>query len=139
MSKDTQALIEQRLDELRSRAEKARDKAYAPYSSFQVGAALLTRGGQIFSGCNVENATYGATCCAERTAIGNAVSSGERDFIAIAVSTHAEQPTPPCGICRQVLAEFNMDMAVYSFAADGSSRSFKVSELLPAAFTSDDL
>jgi cytidine deaminase len=91
-------------------AQGARDKAYAPYSAFSVGGAVLTRSGHVFAGCNVENATFGATLCAERSAVAAMVTAGHRDPIACAVVSGAPEPVAPCGICRQVLAEFAPDM-----------------------------
>ena len=87
-------------------AEYARTKAYAPYSNFKVGAALLTKRGRIFHGCNIENSSFGATICAERTAVFKAISEGERDFLALAVVADTEGVCSPCGICRQVLSDF---------------------------------
>jgi cytidine deaminase len=121
-------------------ARQARQKAYAPYSSFCVGAALRTRSGRVFTGCNVENVSYGLTVCAERVAVGKAVSEGERDFEAIAVVS--EGTATPCGACRQVLAEFNRDLRVIVADVEGSEenhREFCLSELLPEAFLPGDL
>jgi cytidine deaminase len=105
------------LDELKKKelimmAKQASEAAYAPYSEFRVGAALLSKSGRIFTGCNVENASYSMTICAERTAIFKAVSEGEVTFLAIAVYVDSKLPFPPCGACRQVLAEFAYDMPV---------------------------
>ena len=99
------------LTELIRKAQEARARAYVPYSGFHVGAALLCKDGTIFSGCNIENSAYGPTNCAERTAIFKAVSEGYREFETIVIVSDSEQPTPPCGVCRQVMAEF----AVRSF------------------------
>lgn len=136
---NTDRFIQTHLEELKLLAELARDRAYAPYSNFKVGAALLCRNGKIFTGCNVENATYGATVCAERHAIGNAIVAGEQAFVAIVVSTLAATPTPPCGICRQVLTEFNPDIVVLSFDRNGIQRRYVVRDLLPDAFTPEAL
>jgi len=124
--------------ELIRAALDARRWAYAPYSKYPVGAALLTASGQIFSGVNVENAAYPTTICAERVAVFKAVSEGERDFAAIAVAT--ENGGSPCGSCRQVLAEFGLDIVV--LIADGKGElvdETTVAELIPAAFTPTDL
>jgi len=95
-----------KIEELISLAKKACSNAYAPYSKFNVGAALLTKNGKIFTGSNIENASYGATVCAERVAIFKAVSEGEREFESIAIYTNADKLSFPCGICRQVMIEF---------------------------------
>lgn len=119
--------------ELMQIAEKAKKNAYAPYSDFHVGAALLTKGGKIYTGCNIENASYGAAMCAERVAIYKAVSAGETDFTAIAVTGSAD-PCPPCGICRQVLAEFcHADFQIITQTHD-KLESITLGELLPRAF-----
>ena len=118
--------------ELIALATKARKQAYAPYSHYEVGAALWTASGQVYTGCNVENASYGLTICAERTAAVKAVSSGERDFVAIAVVT-ADGGTP-CGSCRQVLAEFGPHMRVLVADAAGNYKAYRLDELLPDAF-----
>ena len=118
--------------ELIALATKARKQAYAPYSHYEVGAALWTASGQVYTGCNVENASYGLTICAERTAAVKAVSGGERDFVAIAVVT-ADGGTP-CGACRQVLAEFGPHMRVLVADAAGNCKVYRLDELLPDAF-----
>jgi cytidine deaminase len=114
-------------------ARDARENAYAPYSKFTVGAALDTGEGQVFLGCNVENASYGLTMCAERVAIGAAVTAGYRDFATIAVAGPDGVVTSPCGACRQVLAEFNPDMTVVYTTPDGPVTT-TVAELLPHSF-----
>ncbi|TZE81856.1 cytidine deaminase [Calorimonas adulescens] len=119
-------------------AEKAKEMAYAPYSNFKVGAALLAKDGVVFTGCNVENASYGATCCAERVAIFKAVSDGYKDFEAIAISG-GKKFTYPCGICRQVLVEFNPDMRVIIGESNGELKEYKASELLPEFFGPKEL
>jgi cytidine deaminase len=124
-------------DELIARAVAARERAYAPYSCFQVGAALLSKSGRIYSGCNVENAAFGGSICAERTAIVKAVSEGEREFEAIAVVT--ENGVSPCGPCRQVMLEFAPDMAVIIADTHGNRRVTTVRNLLPDGFTPDQL
>lgn len=125
------------IEPLIERAKRAREGAYAPYSHFAVGAALLTRSGRVFTGANVENASYGLTVCAERVAVFKAVTAGEREFqaIAIASSTGAS----PCGACRQVLAEFGLDMLVISVDMDDRVRQWTLEELLPASFGPQDL
>jgi cytidine deaminase len=125
--------------ELMRTAEKAKKNSYSPYSRFRVGAALLTRGGKVYTGVNVENATYGAAICAERTAVVKAVSEGEREFDAIAVSSDAEEGSLPCGICRQFLAEFGGDIKVITGRADREIKIHSVSELLPCAFSKAEL
>lgn len=120
-------------------ATAARERAYAPYSGFKVGAALLTDLGEIFTGCNVENASYSLTNCAERTAVFKAVCAGVRNFLAIAVVTDLEKPAPPCGACRQVLAEFSYDMQVIMANTKGDIIRSSLRELLPLAFDSTGL
>jgi len=115
-------------------AVEARGRAYAPYSGFAVGAALLSKGGRVFTGCNVENASYGLTMCAERVALFRAVAEGVREFLVIAVAC-GEVPCSPCGACRQALYEFAPDLRV--IMADGEGRAWNaasLSELLPSAF-----
>jgi len=119
--------------ELVAVAREARDTAYAPYSGFAVGAALRTKSGRVHSGSNVENASYGVTICAERVAIFKAVSAGEREFEALAVVS--ETVAPPCGACRQVLAEFGLDTKVIIAGLDDSQEVHTVRDLLPIAFT----
>jgi len=119
---------------------KARENAYVPYSKFPVGAALLTKDGEVILGCNIENASFGLTNCAERTAIFKAVSEGKREFSAIAISGNTEGPISPCGACRQVLAEFcDKNMPVYLTNLEGIVTETTVAELLPGAFTTEDI
>jgi cytidine deaminase len=117
-------------------AAKARQAAVAPYSGFKVGAALLTRAGGIISGANVESASYGLTCCAERVALFSALTNGEKDFVALAVVARAPGGPMPCGACRQLLAEYAANAIIW--VADSRAleavREFSVKELLPAAF-----
>lgn len=115
-------------------AREAQEKAYAPYSSFRVGAAVYTADGEIFQGVNVENAAYGSSMCAERGAISAAVAAGYRDIAAIAVVGDSEAPTVPCGACRQVLAEFNPEMRVIMGAQSDDVMVMTLDELLPEAF-----
>jgi len=112
-------------------AKIARRSAYAPYSNFTVGAALLTKDGKIFTGCNVENISLGLTICAERSAVAAAVNAGKMDFVAIAVVTNSKKPAVPCGACRQVLAEFSPSMRVLAATGDGLLEQFELSDLLP--------
>jgi cytidine deaminase len=120
---------------LTERARAAKGRAYAPYSLFQVGAALLCSDGTIVDGCNVENASYPAGTCAERVALGAAVVAGHRVFTAVAIATDAPEATPPCGICRQALAEFTPNLAVVAIDADGRITRWTLDALLPHPFT----
>ena len=117
-------------------AARARERAVAPYSKFKVGAALLTKRGEMISGANVESASYGLTCCAERVALFNALTGGKRDFIAVAVVARAPGGPMPCGACRQLLAEYAPAAKVWvaDSRAPGKIREFRVRELLPSAF-----
>jgi len=122
-------------DMLAELAKEASERAYAPYSKFEVGAALLGASGQVYTGCNVENVSYPLTLCAERTAVVKAVSEGEREFTALAVYT--PNGVTPCGACRQVLREFCEDLPILTVSAAGDRRLYSLSELLPAAFVPD--
>lgn len=126
---------------LEARATAARANAHAPYSSYRVGAALVTRKGDVFTGCNVENASYGLCLCAERSAIAQMVSSGARDPIAMVVATRGPKAGTPCGMCRQVLAEFALDLPVRLIAVDppGPTVETTLEALLPNAFRADSL
>ena len=119
--------------ELINLARKVRKNAYAPYSHYKVGAALLGRSGTVYTGCNVENASYGHTVCAERTAVLKAVSEGETEFQAIAVVT--KNGGSPCGACRQVLSEFAPHLTIYIADKDGEYRATRLNKLLPDSFT----
>lgn len=126
--------------ELLQIAKDAKLRAYAPYSNFRVGAALLTVDGEIYSGVNVENASYGLTNCAERTAIFKAVSEGERYFKAIAIASDSENFITPCGACRQVMMELGgKDLDVIISKNNGEIRILKLEELLPLSFTKNSL
>jgi cytidine deaminase len=126
------------MDELIKAALAARDKAYSPYSHFKVGAAVLGESGRVYTGVNVENASYGLTNCAERTAIFKAVSEGETKFKALAVVADVPHPVPPCGACRQVMAEFGI-AKIITCNTKGERREFSLDELLPYAFDKTDL
>jgi len=126
---DRRALIAQALE--------AREHAYAPYSRYRVGAALLGRSGRVYTGANVENAAYPLTTCAERIAVAKAVSEGEREFIALAVAT--ANGAPPCGSCRQIMCEFGKETTVLIADTNGNYRETTVAELLPDGFRAEDL
>lgn len=121
-------------DKLISAARAARENAFAPFSGFRVGAALLSKDGEIFTGCNVESATYGLTMCAERVAIFKAVSEGVSEFESIAVVTGADRLTPPCGACRQVIWEMCGNVKVFLANLEGLRETFEMKDLLPEAF-----
>lgn len=131
MNRDLEALLQA--------AREAQRQAYAPYSHFAVGAALLTASGKVFTGCNVENASYGLTICAERVAVGSAVAAGERDFVALAVVAPSPGPISPCGACRQILVEFSPGMRLILANLDGEVLETTAGDLLPGAFTARDL
>lgn len=120
-------------------AIEARKNAYAPYSHFKVGAALLAKNGKIYTGCNIENSSYGASVCAERVAMFKAVSEGEREFVALALVTDTDEPVMPCGICRQVLAEFAPKLKIYSATISGVVKEVTLDKIFPDAFTKKDL
>ncbi len=133
-------------EELLTYAHAARAVAYAPYSGFSVGAALLAKDGRVFCGCNVENAAYTPTCCAERVALFSAVAAGAREFSAIAVVGGSDdaaakiRPCYPCGVCRQALSEFSQDGALaVHLQNDGQSVTYTLSELLPHSFDAAQL
>lgn len=132
MMKTKQALIEA--------AKTIREKAYVPYSRFQVGAALQTVSGNIYTGCNIENAAYPVTCCAERVAIFQAIANGEKSFTEMAVVADTERPVPPCGSCRQVMSEFfPSDMLIHLTNLKEDVKTVKMEELLPFSFQPSDL
>ncbi|TLQ08655.1 cytidine deaminase [Marinilactibacillus psychrotolerans] len=131
---------DEQLTNLIKNATDMLDRAYVPYSKFPVGASLLTKGGTIYSGCNIENASFGLTNCAERTAIFKAVSEGEKNFEYLVVTGDTDGPISPCGACRQVMAEFFFpEMKVLLTNRKGQNQETTVQELLPGAFTSKDM
>jgi cytidine deaminase len=130
----TRSLAPDDEDALRKAALLARARAYAPYSSFRVGAALLCSDGEVLLGCNVENASYGLCQCAERTAVGTAVASGRRTFIAIAIATASSPPSPPCGMCRQVLSEFCDDLPLLLVNPQGEQETVSLKAIFPTSF-----
>jgi cytidine deaminase len=125
--------------ELFQEAVKAKEYAYAPYSKFKVGAALLTKDGKVYTGCNVECASFGGTNCAERTAIFKAISEGNKDFEAIAIASDNGMFTFPCGICRQVIFEFGKDIKIIVGDKNEEIKVISIKELLPYGFSSEDL
>ena len=125
--------------ELIKQAMKVKENAYAPYSNFKVGACLLAKSGKVYLGCNVENSSFGATNCAERTAIFSAIASGEREFEKIAiVGSNPNDYAYPCGVCRQVMSEFG-DFTVIVAKNENDYKEFKLSELLPHSFSKDSM
>jgi cytidine deaminase len=133
------ALRDAHFDALIAAAQTAREHAHAPYSNFRVGAAVRAKSGRIFTGCNVENATYGLTLCAERVAIFKAISEGDRGFDAVAVVADTDALTPPCGSCRQILWEFCGDAEVILANLHGKVERYRMSALLPKPFDSSFL
>jgi cytidine deaminase len=126
LSEDIESLIET--------AKRAREQAVAPFSNFQVGAAVKTADGNVYTGCNVESASYGLTVCAERVAIWKALSEGERQFTDLAVVADTETLTPPCGTCRQIIWEFARGARIVFANLEGKSEEFHIADLLPRAF-----
>jgi len=126
-------------EKLIKEAEKARKRAYTPYSKFKVGAAVLSANGEIFNGCNIENASFGMSVCAERVAIFKAISEGSTKFEAIAVIGDTDKPCSPCGACRQVISEFGEDIPLIMANLKGDVNIKKIKELLPEAFGKKDL
>lgn len=128
------------IENLIEESKKAREKAYVPYSKFGVGAAILTKDGKVYHGCNIENAAYSMCNCAERTALFKAYSEGDRDFTMLAVVADTERPCSPCGACRQVISELcSQDMKVVLTNLKGDILEITVAELLPGAFSPEDL
>ena len=126
------------MTDLVARAREAMRNAWAPYSEFRVGAAIEAADGRVFVGCNVESASYGLTICAERMALGAAVAAGARSLQRVAVTTEVEPPAAPCGACRQLLAEFGLNLEVIA-AGPSSERRWTLAALLPDAFTKESL
>lgn len=124
--------------ELMKMAIEARQNAYAPYSHFAVGAALLAESGKVYTGCNIENASYGLTCCAERNAIFAAVGAGERRFKMLAVAADSPEPVAPCGACRQVIAEFGIPLVVMGNLKE-ATKTMAAEELLPYGFGQESM
>jgi cytidine deaminase len=122
------------LDRLIEKAKEARKKAYASYSNFLVGAAVIGGSGKIFTGCNIENSSFGLTICAERVALFKAVSEGEKEVKILALVTDTQTPVWPCGACRQVLAEFDRELLIVSSNLKGQKEEKKLSEIFPEAF-----
>ena len=120
-------------------ARKVRDNAYAPYSGFKVGAAIVAEDGRIFVGCNVENASYGLTICAERNAIASLVASGNRIPVSIAIVAKEGVICPPCGACRQALSEFNPELEIIMESQGNGFKVYKLSEILPLSFSTKDI
>ena len=125
--------------ELIEKAIKAKEYAYVPYSNFRVGAALLTGDGTVYTGCNIECASYGGTNCAERTAIFKAVSDGKKDIKKIAIVSDLDDYTFPCGICRQVINEFGSEIEIVLANKEKEIKTFRMEEILPYSFSAKDL
>jgi cytidine deaminase len=125
--------------QLAKRAQAARKHSFSPYSQFRVGAAIITKSGKVYTGCNIENSSFGLTICAERTAIFKAVSEGEREFTAIAIATDETRFISPCGACRQVIMDLAGDVDCILTDKAGAIKVLRMSDLLPHPFTSEDL
>ena len=137
--KEGEDTVKEEYIKLVKEAEKARKRAYTPYSKFKVGAAVLSVDGKIFTGCNIENASFGLAVCAERVAIFKAISEGSAKFEAIAVIGDTDKPCSPCGACRQVISEFGEDIPLIMANLKGDLKIKKIKELLPEAFGKNDL
>ena len=122
------------LDELKALAISMQERAYCPYSNFPVGAALECADGTVFTGCNIENASYPVGSCAERTAVSKAISEGHRDFVRIVIAARTDDVCVPCGMCRQFMQEFSPEMEIICLNKHGEAKSFKLSDLLPYGF-----
>src|SRR5215472_874902 len=127
------------MDRLAEAALAAREHAFAPFSKFRVGAALEDMAGRVHTGCNVENATYGLTICAERVAVFKAVSEGAREFVRIAIAADTDQLTPPCGACRQILWEFCGDIEILLVNPRGAAETMQLKDLFPRPFDANSL
>lgn len=131
--------MDEKIARLLGLAIEARKNSYSPYSNFPIGAALLCKNGEIYTGTNVENASYGLTNCAERTAIFKAVSEGVQEFDTMVVVADTERPIPPCGACRQVILEFGEDIQVILANLKGDYQQYQIKDLLPGAFNRKDM
>ncbi len=131
--------MENQVENLIESAIEARERAHAPFSNFRVGAAVRTKSGKIYAGCNIESASYGLTVCAERVAIWKAVSEGEKEFTEIAVVADTHELTPPCGVCRQIIWEFCGDIPVIFANLKGDAETISMKELLPRPFDAKSL
>jgi len=125
--------------ELLEKAIEAKEKAYVPYSNFRVGAAVLTKDNKVYTGCNIECASFGGTNCAERTALFKAISEGHRDIEAIAVVSDKAQYTFPCGICRQVILEFGQNIRLIVGKPNGEFKTYTITELIPNSFSGSEM
>ncbi|RKQ37629.1 cytidine deaminase [Oceanobacillus halophilus] len=127
-------------EDLVEKAIKIRSNAYVPYSKFPVGAALKTKSGKVYTGCNIENAAYSVGCCAERVTIFKALSEGETEFVEMAVAADTNRPVPPCGACRQVMSEFfSKDMSIHLTNLNRDTKTFSMDDLLPFSFNNEDM
>ncbi|MBM7599084.1 cytidine deaminase [Virgibacillus halotolerans] len=127
-------------DQLIEEAKQIRENAHVPYSKFRVGAALLTKSGKVYKGCNIENAAYSVSCCAERVAIFKAISAGDTEFKEIAVAADTKRPVPPCGSCRQVMSEFfDGSVNIHLSNLNADTKTITMEELLPFSFKLSDL